>query len=135
MKRVKRIRNKRGTLKSWLRSASPYLKRMYHIEGVRLRLTENRLARQERAEDGPTPRQALEDLAKCRCRCLPDIADKTSECEVPGGGFDHDFEWIDDSFDHEFGTEVCGHWECTDCGAVDEKREPPYGDDFDDNFI
>jgi hypothetical protein len=38
-------------------------------------------------------------------------------------------QWIDDSFDHEFGTEECGHWEidwdatsivsCTDPEGVD----------------
>ena len=47
---------------------------------------------------------------------------------------DHDLEWIDDSFDHEFGTEVCGHWECVKCDYVDpDSGQPPleyedYGD-------
>lgn len=41
MKRRKTIRNKRENLKAWLRRVSPYLKRQFHIEGMRLRLTNN----------------------------------------------------------------------------------------------
>jgi len=52
------------------------------------------------------------------------IAHHQSYCE-------HDFEWIDGSFDHDLGTEVCGHWECVDCGFVDEDKEPPQGDGSD----
>ena len=42
---------------------------------------------------------------------------------------DHDYEWIDSSFDHEFGTESCGYWECSDCGYVDEDLPSPSVDD------
>lgn len=44
----------------------------------------------------------------------------------------HDHEWIDDSFSHDLGTESCGHWECVDCGHVDDDMESPqpqYEDD------
>ena len=30
---------------------------------------------------------------------------------------DHELTVIDDSFDHEFGTEECSHFECKKCGA------------------
>lgn len=30
---------------------------------------------------------------------------------------DHEWEWFDESFDHEYGTEVCAYWECSLCGA------------------
>lgn len=48
---------------------------------------------------------------------------------------EHDWTWVDDSFDHEFGTEFCGHWECEECGAVDEEREPPEYELFGDEVI
>jgi len=38
---------------------------------------------------------------------------------------DHDCEWVDDSFDHEFGTETCGYWECVNCEYIDENSDPP----------
>jgi hypothetical protein len=39
---------------------------------------------------------------------------------------DHDFEWVDESYDHEFGVEQCGHYECTECGEVDSDRPYEY---------
>ena len=48
------------------------------------------------------------------------------ECE-------HDHEWVDESFDHEMGTESCGHWECIHCEHVDEDREAPDASDFDEH--
>jgi len=47
----------------------------------------------------------------------------------------HDYEWVDTSFDHEFGTESCGFWECSECGKVDEEREPPEYEPFADDVI
>lgn len=29
--------------------------------------------------------------------------------------------WIDESFDHAFGTEHTGHWECAECEGPVEK--------------
>ena len=51
-------------------------------------------------------------------------------CYANGEGYDHDWEYIDDSFDHEFGTEARGHWECLNCGGVDSEAEPPHYDDW-----
>lgn len=34
---------------------------------------------------------------------------------------DHEWEFQDDSFDHEFGTEVIHYWECPKCGATTDK--------------
>lgn len=47
---------------------------------------------------------------------------------------DHEWELIDESFDHEFGTEQRYHYECSKCGQVDDLRtlEPEY---FDDDVI
>ena len=39
---------------------------------------------------------------------------------------DHDFEWVDESYDHEFGAEQCGHYECKECGEVDGDRNYEY---------
>ena len=33
---------------------------------------------------------------------------------------DHDYDWIDESYDHEYGTENCGYWECKICSYIDE---------------
>lgn len=39
-------------------------------------------------------------------------------CFDPDGPPDHDWEYVDDSFSHEFGTEICGHYECARCNAI-----------------
>lgn len=39
-------------------------------------------------------------------------------CFDPDGPPDHDWEYVDDSFSHEFGTEICGHYECARCDAI-----------------
>jgi rubrerythrin len=46
-------------------------------------------------------------------------------CLVGFKEYDHDFKYIDDSFSHEYGTEICGYWECQTCGTVNEDKEPP----------
>jgi hypothetical protein len=40
---------------------------------------------------------------------LPTPLDDPSTC-------DHDFQFHDDSFDHEFGTEIVRYWLCEKCG-------------------
>lgn len=35
------------------------------------------------------------------------------------GEYDHDWEFQDESFDHEYGTETCGYWECLNCNLID----------------
>jgi hypothetical protein len=44
---------------------------------------------------------------------------------------DHEWEFQDDSFDHEFGTEVVHYWLCTKCEAT---REMESGDYYDDDL-
>jgi len=48
---------------------------------------------------------------------------------------DVEVQWIDDSFDHEFGTEECGHWEidwdATDVVSVNDSA----GDEIDPDDI
>jgi len=41
-------------------------------------------------------------------------------------GCDHDWEFGDDSFDHEFGTELVHYWRCEKCG----KSKPTTSDDY-----
>jgi len=53
---------------------------------------------------------------------------KMHPCRVGLKEYDHELKYIDDSFSHEYGTEVCGHWECENCGYIDEKLEPPSDD-------
>ena len=49
---------------------------------------------------------------------------QTHPCyDIESGEFDHDWKHVDDSFSHEFGTEVCGHMECQHCNAEDSDRE------------
>lgn len=42
---------------------------------------------------------------------------------------DHEWEFQDDSFDHEFGTERVHYWQCSECGAT----KPVEASDFDDD--
>jgi hypothetical protein len=37
-------------------------------------------------------------------------------CETDPGEFDHDFETVDDSFDHEYGTQQVIFKRCRVCG-------------------
>lgn len=43
---------------------------------------------------------------------------------------DHDWQFRDDSFDHEFGTEKVHSWECSKCGI---SKPLSHGDHFVDN--
>ncbi len=52
-----------------------------------------------------------------------------SDCD--GCGCDHDWEWVDDSFDHEYGVEQCGHWECQNCDSTNDSPAPTYDQDDD----
>lgn len=42
---------------------------------------------------------------------------------------DHDYELVDDSFDHEFGTEQIVYRRCKTCGHEAE-ADPPSADDY-----
>lgn len=39
-------------------------------------------------------------------------------CYVGNGEFDHDLEFIDESFDHEYGTETIHYMQCSACGQT-----------------
>lgn len=42
---------------------------------------------------------------------------KTHPCLLEDGQFDHDWKFVDDSFDHEFGTEFVHYFKCRHCEA------------------
>jgi hypothetical protein len=44
---------------------------------------------------------------------------------------DHDWEFCDDSFDHEFGTETVHYFTCTICGQTRDVGPSDYVDDDD----
>lgn len=52
-------------------------------------------------------------------------------CRVGFSEYEHNHEWIDDSFDHEYGTQQCGHWECDNCGDCGLDEGPPTYEPFD----
>lgn len=39
-------------------------------------------------------------------------------CEIDGGDSEHDWVFVDDSYDHAFGTEYVRFWECRQCGET-----------------
>ena len=58
-------------------------------------------------------------------------ADKQDDpCLMDDGEYDHQMKYIDDSFSHEYGTEICGHLECERCGALEDGTAPDYDYDL-----
>jgi hypothetical protein len=51
-------------------------------------------------------------------------------CAIEEGEFDHDWEFQDDSFDHEYGTEQIHYWQCTRCNATKNTEAGDY--DYDE---
>jgi hypothetical protein len=47
-------------------------------------------------------------------------------CETDPGEFDHDWQFQDDSFDHEYGTEQVHYWLCQRCGALRDMESEDY---------
>jgi hypothetical protein len=45
---------------------------------------------------------------------------------------DHEWEFQDDSFDHEFGTERVHYWQCQRCGAMRDMEPADYHPEYDD---
>lgn len=43
---------------------------------------------------------------------------ETHPCHTEKMEFDHDWKFVDDSFDHEYGTEVVHYFECRHCKAT-----------------
>ena len=56
-------------------------------------------------------------------------ANETHPCAIEGGGFDHDWEFQDDSFDHEYGTEQVFYYRCTRCDATRNMEPGDYDDE------
>lgn len=54
-------------------------------------------------------------------------------CRIAWNEYDHDYVYVDNSFDHEFGTEQSGHWECQNCGEVNGEMEPPEYDPWEND--
>jgi hypothetical protein len=50
-------------------------------------------------------------------------------CYIGEGEFDHEWQFQDDSFDHEYGGQQVHYWLCEECGA---EREMEYADYHDD---
>jgi hypothetical protein len=48
----------------------------------------------------------------------------------PGETLDHGWEFQDDSFDHEYGTERVHYWRCAHCETVREMEAGDYDDDY-----
>ena len=48
----------------------------------------------------------------------------------PGEPLDHEWEFQDDSFDHEYGTERVHYWRCVQCEAVREMEASDYEDEY-----
>lgn len=45
--------------------------------------------------------------------------------DEPDDPCDHEWEFCDDSFDHEFGTEVIRYWRCEKCGKTTTRNPEP----------
>ena len=59
-----------------------------------------------------------------------DLESAQQECGSPGM-IDHDWQFQDDSFGHEFGTEQIHYWRCGRCGKEREMQPGDYHD-YDD---
>lgn len=84
-----------------------------------------------RCENGHVSKRFLKSDGLGRDACL--------ECHgkvwltFPGDGeCDHEFEWDDQSFSHEFGTEEGGLYVCRKCGKVADDRETREMEDRDE---
>ena len=64
---------------------------------------------------GPTPGAAPACASE---RSVSESIAAGHPCFDPDGPPDHDWKYVDDSFSHEFGTEICGHYECARCDAI-----------------
>jgi hypothetical protein len=52
-------------------------------------------------------------------------------CALGPGDVDHDWEFQDDSFDHEYGTERVHYWRCACCG----EERPMEPGDYEDPWL
>lgn len=61
------------------------------------------------------PASSLQCPSCCATNANIDI-DTASVEMCDASRIDHDWQFHDDSFDHEFGKQVAFHWECERCG-------------------
>ena len=47
-------------------------------------------------------------------------------CETEPGELEHDWEFVDDSFDHEHGTEIIHYWRCAFCSKERDMESADY---------
>jgi hypothetical protein len=50
-------------------------------------------------------------------------------CRTEDGGFDHDWEFCDESFDHEYGCEQVHYFVCRNCEETRDMEDGDYDDD------
>jgi len=55
-------------------------------------------------------------------------------CYVGDGGYDHNWEFQDDSFGHEFGVEVVQYFRCSECATERDIEPGDYDDSIDSYF-
>ena len=56
--------------------------------------------------------------AVAECQSLADKLLQTHPCILEDGNFDHEWKFVDDSFDHEYGTQIEVYYECKCCKAT-----------------
>ena len=67
------------------------------------------------------PVSALQCQACCASNANIDIDSAAVEMG-DASKIDHDWQFHDDSFDHEFGVEVIRYWQCERCGHTGERN-------------
>jgi len=67
------------------------------------------------------PVSALQCPACCASNANIDIDSAAVEMG-DASKIDHDWQFHDDSFDHEFGVEVIRYWQCERCGKTGERN-------------
>lgn len=82
--------------------------------------------RQSSAAELAKRKASYEELARLHSRLIAELAAaqakvaelSTHPCLLEDGNLDHDWKFVDDSFDHEFGTETVYYYKCKCCNAT-----------------
>lgn len=67
------------------------------------------------------PASAIQCPACCASNANIDLDSAAVEM-ADSSKIDHDWQFHDDSFDHEFGTEAIRYWQCERCGHTGERN-------------
>ena len=51
-------------------------------------------------------------------------------CQTDDGGFDHEWEFCDESFDHEYGTERVHYFVCQNCEETRDMEPGDYDEEY-----